>query len=1052
MSLESEDPVSSASSVDCKDESQKQSKISYTRDFLMYLSELDICKKLPAGFDASILSGLEDASHSIPERQRIPGGSSLQRFGSTPLNRADSSSNYSRGSNGRWDTHSSGSNDRDGDSQSDRDSVIQDSGRRYENQPRQTWQHPEHDGLLGSGVFPRPSGHTGGSLAPRARGNDHYQLSRSNEPYHPPRPYKALPHSRNDTDLRNDETFGSAACSSEDKAEEERKRRASFELMRKEQQKALQEKQKHPDKQKKPMDSDIAKLLENSEDEKILWSKTDEKSVDHVASVSLGDPVKFSFPTETPAVRPLVPPGFASAILEKNIGAKSLFPSPAPEVAHVVFEDNALTESNGPENNRGDEEHLAASIHSSEHKYEAMIVGLMDANEESLPPSSVADASDSSFSLENLSYKSSSIVEAKEGLGDVAVKKFDTDKTTRLEIMGTASHDKPISILEKLFGNASAVNGVASPSFVEHGDVKSDGDIWNTLPLQSSKFVNWFLEEEKKPVDNDSSSKAKDLLSLIVNHDDGISQISTFFDEKNVEDIPKFFPSENIEAAQNITASTAIASETVYHTDKPEAYSGVLTCEDLEQSILAEVKDSGSTMQLSMEGDWSILNVESDSQKADVDNRASQHLLSLLQKGTVSEGPIPSTANLDFGSTNRVGGPNAKSVTAKTENIHDSEKALTLETLFGTSFMKELHSVDAPVSVQRGSIGGSARTDVSESHGLPSSFADDGFFRSTVSEHTSDNPNLIQAPQHDMVEGRWFNFNDPRSRGSEVEAVGGIKNRGIAVQEIQLPEEESLITLGDPGHHETSQLPVGSTARTKEVRSSEVPAEIVDKLAALNAILKDEKLTASGSEGQPFFHDPYQSLEPVVSYQHLHRRPPSPNFSPHLMNHERPPFHSFDQNRNSQIKFVGQENIHRDPQHGFHPNTFHHPFHDQGGPRFDPLHHSLSQHMSMPGNVPPPHLLHGFPRGVPFPHSFNDMPGYIPERTSLQGFSLNQANYGGLGMGIPGSGVGGGSHPETLERLIEMELRRNAKQMPQVAAGHGPGIYGPKLDMPFRYG
>ena len=65
-----------------------------------------------------------------------------------------------------------------------------DSGRRFGNQSRRSWQTPEHDGLLGSGSFPRPSGYAAGASAPKVRANDHYQLNRSNEPYHPPRPYK----------------------------------------------------------------------------------------------------------------------------------------------------------------------------------------------------------------------------------------------------------------------------------------------------------------------------------------------------------------------------------------------------------------------------------------------------------------------------------------------------------------------------------------------------------------------------------------------------------------------------------------------------------------------------------------------------------------------------------------------------------------------------------------------------------------------------------------------------------------------------------------------
>ncbi|XP_042502847.1 uncharacterized protein LOC122080046 isoform X2 [Macadamia integrifolia] len=106
----------------------KSQKISYTREFLLSLSKLDVCKKLPRDFDPSILSEFEEASDSIPERQKIPGGLSLQSFrcsdyGSSPPTRGDSS-NYSRGCQGRWDIRSSDSNDKDADSQSDWNSDV----------------------------------------------------------------------------------------------------------------------------------------------------------------------------------------------------------------------------------------------------------------------------------------------------------------------------------------------------------------------------------------------------------------------------------------------------------------------------------------------------------------------------------------------------------------------------------------------------------------------------------------------------------------------------------------------------------------------------------------------------------------------------------------------------------------------------------------------------------------------------------------------------------------------------------------------------------------
>lgn len=1055
MSLESEEQSAPAPTIESKHESQKfrQSRISYTRDFLLSLCELDICKRLPAGFDASvILSELEDASQNETERQRIPGGLSLQRYGSTPLNRADNSS-YTRGSHGRWDTRSSGSNDRDGDSLSDRDSVTQDSGKRYGNQSRRTWQHPEHDGLLGSGAFPRPSGYTGSS-APRARGNDHYQLSRTSEPYHPPRPYKALPHSWQDgTDSRNDETFGSTEFSNEDKAEEERKRRVSFELMRKEQQKALQEKQKHPDKHKELMDSDIAALLGNSEDKKNDWSKTDNQLEDCVTSVSLGESVKSCTPA--PASRPLVPPGFANTLLEKNI-VKSSAPSPAVEVCNIGFEDNTQTKSNGSGNNQENEKKLTACMPSHEQKYEILnVVPSIDANEKTPVPSADAEASNRSFSFESSSYKSSSLLETKEGWADSAVANFDTEKVAKFEAVNTVGQDQSTSILEQLLGNVSTVNGVGSPSFVEHDDTKSDGDTWNTSPSHASKFAHWFLDEEKKPVEDTSSSKARDLLSLIVSHGNGGSQLFIDSDVKSIDKIPSVFPFGSTEVAHELITSTSATSATAgvlepfHHQDKADVHSGVLTCEDLEQSILAEVKDSSSTVQHSMQGAWNFLDAKVDPEKAEVDDHASQHLLSLLQKGAVSK--VPSSApNHDIGCTDELGVLDVKSAVGIAENFHNTEKTPTLETLFGMAFMKELHSVEAPVSAQRGSVGGSARNDVPDPNGLPFSFADDGFFRSAVSEHAPS-----QMLQPDKINRHWFNFDDPRSKGSNLEVSGVFEDRGDGLPDIRLPEEESLIAVGESVHHETSQfMHAGNTRRTKEFISSETPVEIVDKLAALNTILKDERSMEFGSEGQPVFRGAYDPLESEISYQHLHGRPPSPQF-PHQVNHPRAPFHSLDQHalRNLQMKFIGPENIHQDPHPAYPPSIFHHSFNGLGGPpRFELAHHSALQQLPVPGNFPPPHLLHGLPRGVPLPHAFNQMPRYVPELNAMQRFPLNhqQTNYGGLGMGTPGSGVGGANHPEALERLIEMELRGNQKQIPPVAAGHGPGIYDPGFDMAFR--
>ncbi|KAF8379585.1 hypothetical protein HHK36_029026 [Tetracentron sinense] len=1112
-------------------ESRKQSIISYTRDFLLSLNELDICKKLPSGFDPSVLSEFEDAPHSILERQRTPGSLSLQSFrrseyGSSPPTRGDSS-NYSRVTHGRWDGRSSGPNDKDSDSQSDWDS---DSGRHYGNQSRHFGQNPEHDGLLGSGTFPRPSGYTAGASAPKIRGNGQYQLNRSNEPYHPPRPYKAVPHSRRDaTDSHNDETFGSSDCSSEDRAEEERKRRvraskimeltglvkltwiivlfsASFELMRKEQQKAFQEKQKQPDKHKSNFDRDIAKLLGDSKDDKRLLNKNNESEEYVIPPASHNDSSKCSFPTQTPASRPLVPPGFTSTIREKNLGTKSLVDPTASEVGNLELENKLMLVKGNPladgTNSNQEEKQSAQHTDFSEQQPEtkSIHVSFINESERILFPSSSVEVSDNSVGAVNPSYKTSNLSETCEAQEDGEVIEFDSKKVTGHKSLGTSGQDHSTSILEKIFSSALTGNAGGSSSSVEYQetdtlvnillhqyhDVKAD-ETWSPIPVESSKFAHLFHEEEKKPVDDNlSSGKHRDLLSLIVGSEKVESQMSGMSDEKETELIPPNFHFESNELRHKFmtstpTSATVEISESLYYCNKQDAALGVLTCEDLEQSMLSEINENSSSLPHTAQG-WNVSDAKTEQPKAVIDNRASQHLLSLLQKGTSLKNLSPS-ANLDIGSSDilhvfegSVSTVLNSSSEGNPEKHHNTEKSLTLETLFGTAFMMELQSVEAPVSIQRGSVGGLTRSDVSERHGLAFPVADDAFFPSTVGDYGSNGTsyegnvltsNHIQPTKSDKIEGHWLGFDDPRTEvrskfqtevGSRHSAVCGFDDKGDREVEIRLPEEDSLITVDDPGPPNSMFMPSRNASKA-ELLSSNKAVDFAEKLAALNDVHKDERSMVPGMDGPPFYRGPYDPMDPEILYQKLHVRPSSPPIHHHRMNHGRPLFHPLDSHpahMNSQIKFMGPDSI----IHHFPANMLNPPFqHPPAGPtRFDPpAHHSVLQQMRMPGNFPPPHVLQGLPRGAPLPHPISNNAGYRPELNPMQGFPLSnrQPTYGGLGMPMLAPGVdggGGSNHPEAFERLIEMELRANSKQMHPIAtAAHSQGMYGHELDMGFRY-
>ncbi|KAG6730108.1 hypothetical protein I3842_01G063300 [Carya illinoinensis] len=1087
MSLENEDHILDQP-VETNHETQKKLKTSYSREFLLSLSELDVCKKLPGGFDQSILSDFED---SFQDRQRISGGLSSHsykrnEYGSSPPTRGDFSS-YSRGVHGRWEGRSSVRSDKDSDSQPDLESA--DTGRQYGNQSRRSWQVPEHDGLLGSGSFPRPSGLAAGVSASKFRANDHYHLNKSTEPYHPPRPYKAVPHSRRDThDSFNDETFGSSEFTSEDKAEEERKRRASFELMRKEQHKAFQDKQNlNPDKRKDVFD--ITTLLEDSKDEKNILNRS--KESDEPVKASLNDPEKSSLPSQTPASRPLVPPGFKSTVLERNSGPKSVIHPQTAEVVNPELE-NSLSHAkvnlvlNGTSDNKVEKQlteqkgFTTQQLGSTSNK-----VSIHNKSDKNLnvPSSSMMD-------VDGQLHKISCFSEAFEASEDGEVNKLSGEKVTGNKIIGESNRDHSTSILDKLFGSALTSSVGGSSSFIEHpvstGEETGDRTVEETRSshaTQSSKFARWFLEEEKKPM-HDLSSTPKDLFSLIVGGDKGGSLVS---DVKNTEHIIPNIPFERSEPAEehktsNVTADIVENSEQFYKNDKPQALPAVLTCEDLEQSMLSEISENGSTLQPPVHVS-SIPDPKTELPKVNIDDHASQHLLSLLLKDGVP------SSNLDIQSSEKlqsneetsfVSAAQTKEVNA--EHSSNSGQTLTLETLFGTAFMKELQSVGAPVSVQRGSLG-PARVDKSDPHQFPFSVMDDALVLTNdiVPNKAGYESSVLTSKQRLQtkpanIEQQWLGFDDPQTDLDSSQLRTGLNSNLGGLDgpvDIRLPEEDSLITVNDP-LNPRNYASVKTAARAEVLPSPNTQVDIAEKLAALKSVFKEERSFMGGQEGPPRFRGAYDVREPDFPYQNLSVQPSSPQFHPPRANHVGPFSHPLDShptNVNPQMKFMTPEGIiHHDspPNHQFSANMLHPHFHhpSTGLTGFDPPnHHPMLQQMHMSGNFPP-HLLQGFPRsapmsaqpsrGAPLPsHANNQMTGFMPELNPLQAFPFGhrQPNFSGLGMPPPAPEIGGGSNnPEAIQRLFELELRTNSKKIqPFAAGGHGQGMYGHEVDMGFRY-
>ncbi|KAL0379478.1 UNVERIFIED_CONTAM: hypothetical protein Sangu_0012100 [Sesamum angustifolium] len=593
MSLGNEDRRSLDNGSEKFDVVLTKRKISYSRDFLLSVSNLDICKKLPSGFDESLISEFEDALLRLPDRPRIPGsmpvhGFRRNEYGSSPPTRGGSGS-YPRGTSGKWESRSSGRSDRDSDSQSDRES---DSGRRYGLQSRRSWQTPEHDGLLGSGSFPRPSGYAAGISAAKVRANEHHQLGRSSSTS-----------SRRDTDAYNDETFGSVECTSEDRAEEERKRRASFEMMRKEQQKALQEKQRlHLEKHESGGVSDLFEVLVNSKEENSV--NNDELEVSTAAPILSNDLEKSSFVSHSPSSRPLVPPGFKSNTLDKSSGLKSLIHPSFSEVKNIIlfiitgfmsltvrlpfqvrldkllpwyfqfplipydfhfklgwisYWDHERCEILDPINVKGS---LKQGITGLSYKKmvqkpvkgerlvdagQNLVQNTTDGSERRLSQEiSVVDGQPPEKAQHGLFLNNGENVDLHVSL-DVPIKKKPGMEDQLLRLSGHLdSHgtlddpeiaelnatrvfnDKSVrdsdrshstSVLEKILGSTLSVNDGHSSS-AEHHESRPDGT-WSPNSVQSSKFAQWFFEEEAKVPGDVSSATPNNLLSLIVSGDKG---------------------------------------------------------------------------------------------------------------------------------------------------------------------------------------------------------------------------------------------------------------------------------------------------------------------------------------------------------------------------------------------------------------------------------------------------------------------------------------------------------------------------------------------------
>ncbi|XP_042049663.1 uncharacterized protein LOC121795240 [Salvia splendens] len=1025
MSSQDEDRRSLDKDPETHDDVSTKPKISYSREFLLSISNSDICKKSPSGFDESLRIWGEELLR-LPDRTSIPGrlpyqGFRRNEYSSSPPTRGDTST-YSRGIYGKWDSRSSVRSDRESDSLSDKDS---DSGKRFGNHSRHSWQTPEHDGLLGSGSFPRPSGYAAGISAAKVRPNEQTQLSRSVEPYHPPRPYKAVPHSRKDTDAFNDETFGSIESTNENRAEQERRRRASFEMMRKEQHKALQERQNSNSRNSKV--GDVLSLCEglvDSKEEKELFARNNELEISAVTPAVSNDSEKSSLSSQAPALRPLVPPGFKTNPLEKSSGLKSLIHPSLSEVSKsVTTESSIVADPNLIQNaNHGIESRLSEEISVFGRQSTEKIQHTILFNKGEHVNAHVGLDVPKQAVLENQLFVIHGTPD------DPNFTKLNDDGLED-ETVRDSSISHSTLILENFFGSTSSAKSDGHSNSVELHINKPD-DTWSPKAAHSSKFAQWFSEEEAKAAADVSSAGQNDLLSLIVGSD---------------------------KAAANGISDQACSN------NKVDAFPAVLTCEDLEQSILSKYGPMNTQPHLK-----SFTTAEGDIAQSirQADNHTSLHLLSMLQKSSDQINTVVNPSNINLADKLVDSQENDRTTVVtepKEEENGNLGKTLTLEALFGTAFMKELESVGAPVSVQRGSTD-SARVDAPGPHAFPFPVKDNDISSSTV-EHTG-----LQKPIHDYnvssshrqiakLNGadNWLGIGDSSIGISSLKRQtespnkrGGFERNAV----YQLPKEENLISAGDTRDPRLLQMmPVGNSVNSVN-SSSTMHINIAEKLAVLGGIIKD-KHSMGGSEGTPFPHGSHEQRGPDISYSNLQLQQQSSKHSqPPHNTQPRPLYHHLESHpahMSSHLKFMSPERTfghdspvnHQPSSPMIRPSFHHNPNVRVSGFDVPPPQHPMLHQMQRTSNHPQ------FGRGGSVPHHGNQPTGFVQEMNQTQGFPFGSRlpNIGGNGVPMPG-----GTPPDAFQRLINMELRANSKQIhPFGPPGHNQGIYSHELDLESRY-
>eukprot|EP00250_Pteridium_aquilinum_P029672 c39939_g1_i1 orf=872-4000(+) len=717
----------------------------YSKDFLLSVAELEECKRLPAGVDSVLLretqskpddigvaipgvssrglirSTRENDAHSesppdVPEWRRpssLPGSpflkhgprqteSNISSPRSGPIRGGNNPGRSIMGRSGsnRWEPRSSGAEgDRDMNrTQSEWESTPTESGGRLNGRglARSALVVPqEHDGLLGSGGPIVQRGMMHAPTTDRHRAERTSRTGRTGEPYHSARGGKVSRNfqtshysRREDTDAVSDETFGSDDLPSGERSEHERLRRDRFEQMRIEL-------------RKKPLNT-----ARNHND----WFTEGMQGTETFLSSSPGTPQSSSSkddilkphnkPVATSSTpRLLVPPGFSKPSLpktgspkENNDASKSLLYHAKDDDMHVLKQTSS---TDGVTLDK--QEHFSSLLRK--------IDQLEDKNQKTSSP--LQSPVMSKFARWFPSQGSS-------------IKESDSNNDNQKPMhLGTKNEDLPF-----LQTSSPATPELAGS--IEDTVVSKLSSVASLLPVNNKGSV---LPMPVGPSLEDVEKVMTAGADFAVVGRSGENRVS---DKKSIVMLEDLLFSKS----DRVIMGDAAQLTEVLHPERPSSNLSAekklppvfLTCEDLEQSMLAETVHTGNhskpnEVQHEMDQSINLIQllqkgsnikggkvvtqqgraVEQDEGKV-TDGSASLHIMTLLQKNVGDAAKTSPLANLTnpvsaVASVYSSGHDHGVEDTRKKETQCNATEVVSLETLFfGKGFVNELRSVGEPVS------------------------------------------------------------------------------------------------------------------------------------------------------------------------------------------------------------------------------------------------------------------------------------------------------------------------------------------------------------------